>query len=99
MNAADIHAKLDGLEGGTYWRTLADVADTSDFHAELERECPVAASESTDPAGRRQFRKLMGTSLALAGVGACTRQPAEKIIPYVRQPEEIIPGRPLFYAT
>jgi molybdopterin-containing oxidoreductase family iron-sulfur binding subunit len=41
----------------------------------------------------------MGASLALAGVSACTRQPAEKIVPYVRQPEEIIPGRPLFYAT
>ncbi len=41
----------------------------------------------------------MGASLALAGVSACTRQPEEKIIPYVRQPEEIIPGRPLFYAT
>src|SRR5262245_56452168 len=41
----------------------------------------------------------MGASLALAGVSACTRQPEEKIIPYVRQPEEIVPGRPLFYAT
>ena len=41
----------------------------------------------------------MGASLALAGVTACTRQPAEKIVPYVRQPEEIVPGRPLFFAT
>jgi molybdopterin-containing oxidoreductase family iron-sulfur binding subunit len=41
----------------------------------------------------------MGASIALAGVSACTRQPVEKIVPYVRQPEEIIPGRPLFYAT
>ena len=41
----------------------------------------------------------MGASLALAGVTACTRQPPEKIVPYVRQPEEIVPGRPLFYAT
>src|SRR5262245_44768807 len=41
----------------------------------------------------------MGASLALAGVTACTRQPEEKIVPYVQQPEEIVPGRPLFYAT
>src|SRR5688572_33495746 len=41
----------------------------------------------------------MGASIALAGVSACTRQPAEKIVPYVRQPEEVVPGRPLFYAT
>src|SRR5262245_7712475 len=42
---------------------------------------------------------LMGASIALHGLTACTRQPAEKIVPYVRQPEELIPGRPLFYAT
>ena len=41
----------------------------------------------------------MGASLALAGVTACTRQPAEKIVPYVRQPEELVPGKPLFFAT
>src|SRR4029453_7695765 len=48
---------------------------------------------------RREVLKLMGAALALAGVSACTRQPDEKIIPYVRQPEEIVPGRPLFFAT
>ena len=41
----------------------------------------------------------MGASLALAGLTACTRQPTEHIVPYVRQPEELVPGRPLFYAT
>jgi molybdopterin-containing oxidoreductase family iron-sulfur binding subunit len=41
----------------------------------------------------------MGASLALAGLSACTRQPTEHIMPYVRQPEELIPGRPLFFAT
>jgi Fe-S-cluster-containing dehydrogenase component len=42
---------------------------------------------------------LMGASLALAGVSACTRQPNEEIVPYVRQPEEEVPGKPLFFAT
>ena len=41
----------------------------------------------------------MSASLALAGVSACTKQPAEKIIPYVSQPEDLVPGRPLFFAT
>lgn len=41
----------------------------------------------------------MGASAALAGMTGCTRQPIEKIVPYVRQPEEIVPGRPLFFAT
>src|SRR4029434_1750566 len=40
-----------------------------------------------------------GASMALAGVSACTRQPEEAIVPYVRQPEELVPGKPLFYAT
>ena len=41
----------------------------------------------------------MGASLALAGLPACTRQPIGKIIPYVRQPEDLIPGKPMFFAT
>jgi molybdopterin-containing oxidoreductase family iron-sulfur binding subunit len=57
------------------------------------------ASEWNDPAGRRKFLKLMGASLALAGLTGCTRQPTEKIAPYVRQPEQITPGRPLYFAT
>jgi len=52
-----------------------------------------------DPVERRAFLKLMGASMALAGIGGCTRQPAETIVPYVRQPEELVPGRPLFFAT
>jgi len=99
MNLADIRARLEGLEGRAYWRSLEQLADTPDFREYVHREFPSQASEFTDPAGRRQFLKLMGASLALAGVSACTRQPTEKIVPYVRQPEEIVPGRPLFYAT
>ncbi len=52
-----------------------------------------------DGLDRRDLLKFVGASLALAGATACTRQPAEKIVPYVRQPEEIVPGKPLFYAT
>ena len=99
MTLAEIRTRLAGLEGRAYWRSLEELSETPEFRDYLHREFPVQASEFTDPAGRRQFLKLMGASLALAGVSACTRQPDEKIIPYVRQPEEIIPGRPLFYAT
>jgi molybdopterin-containing oxidoreductase family iron-sulfur binding subunit len=99
MSLADIKARLDGLEGRTYWRSLEELADTPEFREYVGREFPAQASEFTDPAGRRDFLKLMGASLALAGVSACTRQPEEHIVPYVRQPEEVVPGRPLFYAT
>jgi len=102
MTFADIRSRLASPttpDGRAYWRSLDELANTPEFQDYVAREFPSQASEFNDPAGRRQFLKLMGASLALAGVSACTRQPDEKIIPYVRQPEEVIPGRPLFYAT
>ena len=48
---------------------------------------------------RRQMLTLMGASMALAGLTGCTRQPEEKILPYVRTPEELASGQPLYYAT
>ncbi len=99
MDFASVRNRLAGLEGKAYWRSLEELADSSEFNDYLHREFPVQASEFSDPAGRRTFLKLMGASLALAGVGACTRQPPQKLIPYIRQPEELIPGRPMFFAT
>ena len=81
------------------WRSLDEVAGTPEFQDYLHREFPSNASEWLDPVGRRSFLKLMSASMALAGVTACTVQPQELIVPYVRQPEEEIPGKPLFFAT
>ncbi len=103
MTFTDIRSSLASPtttpDGPAYWRSLDELANTEEFQEFVAREFPSQASEFNDPAGRRQFLKLMGASLALAGVSACTRQPDEKIVPYVRQPEEVIPGRPLFFAT
>jgi molybdopterin-containing oxidoreductase family iron-sulfur binding subunit len=85
--------------GRPFWRTLDERAEDPAFQEHLYNEFPSQIEAITDPVARRTFLKLMGASLALAGVTACTKQPAEKIVPYVRQPEELIPGRPLFYAT
>src|SRR5215472_11362774 len=41
----------------------------------------------------------MGASLGLAGMTGCVKLPLELIVPYVRQPENVIPGRPQYYAT
>src|ERR1043166_5850190 len=57
------------------------------------------ASEWPNGLSRREFLRLSGATLALAGLGACTKQPIERIVPYVKQPEEIIPGKPLRFAT
>src|ERR671927_1746153 len=99
MDFATIRSRLAGSTGRLYWRSLGELADTPAFREYPHREFPEQASAWNDPKGRRQFLKLMSASLALAGVGACTKQPPEKIIPYVRQPEDLIPGRPLFFAT
>ena len=99
MDLTAIRSRLAGSEGRLYWRSLGELADTPEFREYLHREFPEQASEWNDPSGRRTFLKLMGASLALAGVGACTKQPPESIVPYVRQPEDIVPGRPLFFAS
>ncbi len=86
--------------GKEYWRSLEELAETPEFQTYLHREFPENASEWTDPKGRRNFLKLMGASLALAGIStACTVQPDEKMIPYTRIPENMIPGKALFFAT
>jgi molybdopterin-containing oxidoreductase family iron-sulfur binding subunit len=82
-----------------FWRTLDELAGDPVFQERISREFPSQVEAITDPVARRTFLKVMGASLGLAGLTACTRQPTEVIVPYVRQPEEIIPGRPLFYAT
>jgi molybdopterin-containing oxidoreductase family iron-sulfur binding subunit len=94
-----LRARLEDTRGRQYWRSLEALSETADFKEFLHREFPQNASEWLDPVGRRGFLKLMGASLALAGVSACTRQPDEAIVPYVRQPEELVPGKPLFFAT
>jgi molybdopterin-containing oxidoreductase family iron-sulfur binding subunit len=94
-----VRARLEQQGGPQVWRSLESVAETPEFQAYLHREFPSNASEWLDPVGRRSFLKLMSASMALAGVTACTVQPTELIVPYVRQPEEEIPGKPLFFAT
>src|SRR6202047_403558 len=93
------HARVAETTGPEYWRSLEELAGSPDFQAMLHREFPKGASEWLDSVSRRGVLKLMGASLAMAGMSACTKQPLEPIVPYVRQPEEVVPGRPLFFAT
>jgi molybdopterin-containing oxidoreductase family iron-sulfur binding subunit len=99
IDLSAIQARMATHGGKTWWRGLDELADTPEFREMLHREFPEAASEFDDPVGRRSFLKLMSASLALAGASACTRIPEEKIVPYVRAPEDLVPGRPQFYAT
>jgi MoCo/4Fe-4S cofactor protein with predicted Tat translocation signal len=97
----EVRQKLAGATGPKYWRTLEELTGKHEaaFGELLEREFPRQHSEWIDPVSRRNFLKLAGASMALAGLAGCTKQPLEQILPYVRQPEELIPGKPIFYAT
>jgi MoCo/4Fe-4S cofactor protein with predicted Tat translocation signal len=92
-------AKLAGQTGKTYWRSVDELADTPAFREMVQREFPAQAAEWIDPVSRRGFLKVMGASLALAGLSGCTKQPDEPIYPYVKEPEDLVLGRPVYFAS
>jgi MoCo/4Fe-4S cofactor protein with predicted Tat translocation signal len=81
-----------------FWSSLEELLDENGFRAWMSAEFPAAASMFDDP-GRRQFLKLMGASLLLAGLSACGDDKSERALPYVIQPDDIVPGVPRYYAT
>src|SRR5271157_876947 len=103
LDLADVKAQfektIEKTTGPEYWRSLEELAGSEEFQEMLHREFPKGASEWLDDFSRRGFLKTMGASLALAGLTGCTRMPITEIVPYVRQPENVVPGRPMFYAT
>ena len=94
-----VKTRVAETKGPEFWRSLEELAGSEEFREMMHREFPKGASEWVEGLSRRGFMKLMGASAALAGMTACTKQPLEPIVPYVRQPEDVIPGRPMFYAT
>ncbi len=94
-----LRAKLASSKGRTYWRSLEELADSPAFQAELAATFPSQEALWRDPVNRRSFLQLMGASLSLAGLGACTRQPLETILPWAASPESSVPGVPRFFAT
>jgi MoCo/4Fe-4S cofactor protein with predicted Tat translocation signal len=99
LDRATVEEQLAEAKGPEYWRSLEELAGSPEFREMMHREFPKGASEWIDSVSRRGFLQLMGASLAMAGMTGCTKMPVEEIVPYVRQPEQVIPGRPQFYAT
>src|SRR5260221_4050732 len=93
-----LRAHFSTLRGKAYWRSLEELADTEEFRPLWLREFPRQAL-AAGHFSRRQFLKLTAASLALAGLGACSSRPAENILPYAKQPEQLVPGNPLYFAT
>ena len=97
----DVASRAGAPTGRAYWRSVEEFAQTQGFREIVEREFPAGASALLDTS-RRDFVKLMGASLALAGAATIPgcRRPDHKILSYSQSvPEHVIPGRPLFYAT
>jgi MoCo/4Fe-4S cofactor protein with predicted Tat translocation signal len=99
MTLAQVREELKGTKGKKYWRSIDELANTEDFQAAVEREFPGAAQEWVDPVSRRGFLKLMSASMALAGLAGCTKQPDEPIYAYVKAPEDLVLGKPNYFAT
>jgi molybdopterin-containing oxidoreductase family iron-sulfur binding subunit len=99
MTLEKVRRELKAIKGKRYWRSVDELADTPEFQAAVEREFPGSAQEWVDPVSRRGFMKLMGASLALAGLAGCTKQPDEPVYPYVKAPEDLILGKPMYFAT
>ena len=96
---AEVRAKLANVKGKKFWRSVDELADTPEFAEMVAKEFPSQASEWIDPVSRRGFLKVMGASMALAGLAGCTKQPDEAIYPYVAAPEDLILGKPVYFAS
>jgi len=99
---SQIRQRLQKSSKREYWRCLDELAQTPEFLKSLESEFPqslMPLSQSKDGETRRHFLQIMAASFVLAGLSGCGTQSAKQIVPYRQQPEDLIPGKPLFYAT
>ena len=90
--------RIGDLRGREYWRSLEELSRSDAFDEFFQEEFPRQAAALNNGVDRRNFIKLMGASVAAAGLAAC-RQPEQSIIPYVKQPENLVPGKPMFFAS
>lgn len=101
LDRRELRARLAAAQDApAFWRSLEELAGREGFLDAVRQEMNHALPEGLFRTDRRRFLQLMGAMLALAGISGCgARPPNEQIVPYVVQSEEVVPGRPLFYAT
>jgi MoCo/4Fe-4S cofactor protein with predicted Tat translocation signal len=75
------------------------LADTPEFREFVDKEFPSYSPEGILNSSRRSFLKIMGASVALAGLTGCRRWPVRKLAPYNKRPEGYVPGEAEFYAS
>lgn len=90
-----------------FWKSFDEKNDTPEYRKAVETEfmsSPLreeSKNEGTENDGfaRREFLKLMGASVALTTAAGCIRRPVQKMVPYVKQPEEVTLGVPNYYTS
>ncbi|HEX6883946.1 MAG TPA: molybdopterin oxidoreductase, partial [Planctomycetota bacterium] len=94
-----LRTRLARAHGADFWRELEAAAAEPELSAWLAREYPALFARSGPGQDRREFLRLMGASLGVMGLAACTRQPDETIVPFAKSPEHVVPGVPRYFAT
>ena len=100
LDLADVRAKLRAeICGKQYWRTLEELADDPHFEDLLHREFPRQAFGMGRSRGSPRFPEVDGSVAGLRR--PCRLRPSSpnNIVPYVKQPDGMILGKPHFYAT
>ena len=83
-----------------HWRSLEELERTESYEDRMQREFGEYVEQpELDGNTRRHFLSVMGATMAMTGLSGCVRRPVDHIVPYARQPEEVLPGVASHYAT
>jgi molybdopterin-containing oxidoreductase family iron-sulfur binding subunit len=98
LDEAGDRQSANGRDRRKTWRGLEDRESAPAYQQMVDGEFMPEATESPSRTSRRKFLEIMGASIAMAGMAAC-RKPVERIVPYTRMPESVVPGKSEYYAT
>lgn len=88
----------DWQQTRTYWRSVERLLDSPVVGSHKDSEFPDGAVDPPEAVSRRTVLRLLSASFALAGLTAC-RRPESHIVPFVKAPEDTVPGVSRLYAT
>ena len=71
LNFTEFRARVGDLRGKEFWRSLEELSRSDVFDEFMHQEFPRQAVALERGVDRRDFMKLMGASVAMAGLAAC----------------------------
>src|SRR2546421_1344102 len=100
IDFASLRERLRVADAPAYWRSLEELAVTPEFREALDQEFPAMANLLDSGVSRRTLLKVMAASLAMLGLNGCFyKEPEGTVVPYPNPPQELVPGRPMYFAT